>query len=346
MTFRDLQLDRKKIESAIENCPYVTSYKINLINGKQANYTFEIPDQEPSLVSIYYKINGTVTINTVFKRNEDMGAKIAEHIIEHCQYQAPAAKQLYKKDVSVGDFQAILDYFGAFSVAISDPKPIAHGTQYTVMAEDGGTIHINRFNNNAISVQGESIFLKLTLIDILSQVLPYKEVIDIQLQTIDVETTVDEILDELSEIIPSAIQFIDPTIKSIIAPSIVLRKMQVNLEDYSFIVYPALRGLEGVIKQMFNMQGVIIGDNFGGKITFDPDSGSSTLDPAYITFFTANMTSAIEKAYSYYKTNRHGIFHVDGTIVTTRIIESKDEGEEILGEVFALIEECTVLYNS
>lgn len=47
---------------------------------------------------------------------------------------------------------------------------------------------------------------------------------------------------------------------------------------------------------------------------------------------------ALEEIYNYFKANRHVIFHVDQILITTKIIEDKQEAISIINDVAALIE--------
>jgi hypothetical protein len=48
--------------------------------------------------------------------------------------------------------------------------------------------------------------------------------------------------------------------------------------------------------------------------------------------------TAINQCYSYYKDNRHGLFHVDGMIQNTRLIECRSEANSIVTEILSLID--------
>lgn len=54
----------------------------------------------------------------------------------------------------------------------------------------------------------------------------------------------------------------------------------------------------------------------------------------------------LNKLYNYHKTNRHAIFHVDDTIITTRIIEEKKVAQSLINETFELIEMCYIAYKN
>ena len=59
----------------------------------------------------------------------------------------------------------------------------------------------------------------------------------------------------------------------------------------------------------------------------------------YVTAIANNdYVEALEEIYNYFKANRHVIFHVDQILITTKIIEDKQEAISIINDVAALIE--------
>jgi hypothetical protein len=105
------------------------------------------------------------------------------------------------------------------------------------------------------------------------------------------------------------------------------------------MVFPVLRGLEGVLKKMLILKGIRVNKNFGE--VFEPDEAGST------TYKFLNMHSTaindseycdlLSACYNYLSANRHGIFHVNGVINTTRLL-SRENAIEMFNEVIDLIE--------
>lgn len=344
MAFKGLQIDRGKIRSTILNYADNTEVSVHEVNDALHNYTVTIPGLDPCLISFYFP-KGSTTIQPVKNRNTDLGEQIAQFVIDKCSYTEPGVKTLNKRGLSDADFNTLLDYVRVSHVQVSAPVAIPYGLKYTLTAKDGGEVTISRYTNNSVMAQGKSIVIRLLLIDIFSELLSCKEAIDMQLESIDINRSSDQVLDELQEAIPDSFAYMGDTLKAISAPSVVLRHVNIAVGDNTFILYPILRGLEGLIKKMFYDLGVQVGANFGGHISYDDRADSSTIDPKHSAVFNANQVQAIEYAYSYYKKNRHGLFHVDGGIDTSRIIETKEEALEILGEIFDIFEYSCKKYH-
>lgn len=127
------------------------------------------------------------------------------------------------------------------------------------------------------------------------------------------------------------------TIKRLIKQSIINLKYYIESEDYSQYAFPALRALEGHIKYLIGKAGGTVSKNFNqfNKST----AGGSYIYSASLADYTKKIN--IETCYNYYKSQRDTLFHfgdIIGNTDSTRIIDSKDEADEIIKKCIDLIE--------
>ncbi|RFZ85202.1 hypothetical protein DYU05_06265 [Mucilaginibacter terrenus] len=344
MSYKGLQLNKAKINNTIQEYNPDAVITITEKSPVFHQYHIELDGEPKAQLDIYYTVNGKVTLNPVSTKNVDLADKIAQHVISTCTYEHPASRTLYTKQITQDHFDVILEFFTDLKVNVSAPVNLPNGVQYKLTAPGGGDIYLNRYNSGSLYIQGENLYLKWAMIEVLTEILPFKDVIAMQLATIQVPASVDDVLEELKIALPTAHLFLGDTLTAIISPAIVLKKIQATLADYSYIVYPALRGLEGFIKKMFKDCGIVIGDNFGGYVSYDDATDTATLSADHHHLFNANQIVAIQEAYKYYKKNRHGLFHVDGTIDSTRIIDDQEDAQDILAEIFEIIEASNSYY--
>jgi hypothetical protein len=140
----------------------------------------------------------------------------------------------------------------------------------------------------------------------------------------------------LKTLIPNAYDFVGDKLVSIISPALALRKLAIELSDYSCFTFPALRGLEGYVKLLFvHKIGVTIGkDGFGEHF-----QNNGELKTTIKSKHDLKTCHAIENSYQYYRNQRHGLFHTDAIIETTRIISNKHDADNIIENVTKIIEE-------
>lgn len=136
---------------------------------------------------------------------------------------------------------------------------------------------------------------------------------------------------------PRAYGNIDEMILKLLSPSISLRKVNIELEDYSCYAFPALRALEGYIKYLFGLKSVTIGHTFGCAFN------NNALYPSIAAQIGDTVfQNELERLYAYFKKNRHVIFHAEQILIGTTLIEDKHEADEIINAVINLIESSYV----
>lgn len=126
-------------------------------------------------------------------------------------------------------------------------------------------------------------------------------------------------------------------IKRLIKQAIINMTHYVESEDYSMYVFPALRALEGHIKYLITKAGGNASRQFS---CFRKDCTSSNKYVVSELFPDRSKNNSIENCYNYYKSHRDTIFHfgdIIGSTDNTRIIESKDEADEIIKACLSLI---------
>lgn len=124
-------------------------------------------------------------------------------------------------------------------------------------------------------------------------------------------------------------------IKRLIKQAVINLNYYIESEEYSQYAFPALRALEGHIKYLIVTAGGRTNQQFN---QFNKNSGGS-----YI--YTATLTDPakkvyIENCYNYYKSQRDTSFHfgdIMGATDTTRLINTKEEADEIIKKCLELI---------
>lgn len=127
-------------------------------------------------------------------------------------------------------------------------------------------------------------------------------------------------------------------LKRLIKQSIINMTHYVESEEYSMYVFPALRALEGHIKFLITEAGGTPGRQFG---CFGYDR--TIIPNRYVvteSFPDRSKNGSIEKCYNYYKSQRDTVFHfgdIIGQTDNTRLIETKEEADEIIKHCLSLI---------
>jgi len=340
MSLKSLYLYREAIEQAVQSYPDYLEHKIDTHPGNRYNFKITIKGESVAMLNVINLVDGTTTLNTEVGKNKPLSMSIAEHICKACSLPQTESKRLYIQDMSDENFQTLLDFLDLDEkISISAAKAISAGVQYVIGWREGGCIFINRFNSKAFSVQGTSLHIKERLVEVLAKVLPYQEVISIQMQSLEVNITSDQILAETETLMPTAFNQLDETLKAIISPSIALRTANIELSDYSVFTFPILRGIEGVLRWALISLGIVVADKIGVLFNKLPN-GRFVLSPLHRgTVNSPAIVDALNNLYNIYHSERHTIFHTNISIPTTRIIEDREEALQIIDDGVSMIED-------
>ena len=336
---KGLNIDRDKIGKVI-NENYASKFDISL-DEKPNNlwvYKFKGTGIQPAILNVYYVNDGTTTLYYKLGTNQDLSLEIANLIKDNCSIKEFKSNSFYLKSIRDVDFETILEYLALENEIETDEINIK-GRIVKVKGKQGDKITLHHFSNGAFQAQGKPRMIFNDVIAILSEVMPFKDIVNSQLEFYETNLTADDILGELETRLPISSQYLLDKVKSVLSPSLALKKFVIELDDFSAFAFPVLRGLEGVLKQIYFDNGIIIGkEGFRDYLQIDGGGINVTLSSNTTNKINCGKThKAICDIYSFYNYNRHSLFHMDGTIVTSRIL-NRTEAESIINNALNLIE--------
>ncbi len=272
-----------------------------------------------------------------------MGTSLAQHIVEQCSITVASKNALSIRGISEEDFELLKEYMTDECQAVVDePTEIPHGTSYKVSGHQGDNVTLTYYENSTFMMQGVPLLLHSQIIEFLSDILDLENVVQAQLTQIKTGIKSDEVLLEMSGYLPTSFDELDSTIKALISPSIALSKLNIELDDYAVIAFPALRGLEAYVKDLFARKGIIINrDGFAPYL--NPEYHATLSDGSCMRIACEKTCTAINRCYGYYKDQRHGLFHASGILANTRILSVRQDAINVVNQVLRLIEESEQL---
>jgi hypothetical protein len=351
MSLKKLNINRNIITEAITN--YDSELSINIVDKKKF-FQYEISKNAEMVnkLNIYYIRDGKTSISWHECNNPTESERLANHIAEYCIFSNIQNTSIYIREFSEENLSSLLEFLRDFcSAEIINEKNLSNGRQYTLQSIFGDTVHINHFTNSAFNVQGKSGLMKSQVIEGLSSYLTFGELVEATLEKVDIEDLNKTEIEKLYNArFPSASQQMGDIVKSIILPVFLTERLnlqELELPDYSFLVFPILRGLEGCIKETFNNFGINIANNIGGQFHDNSGTGEYKLIEKHKNEINNEVVvKSLELMYNYHRNNRHGIFHVDDTIISTRLINDLSVAHSIINETIELIEKCYTAIKS
>ena len=360
--FSKLLFDRSKIPSMINNWCELNlegDYKINHTDSSQrAMYSIITADKEIKIDFINAK-GGAITIFPGVGKNQDASLMIAEYIYDNIAPElskTPFSNGLSIK-MSYDDFVTIINFLDEYddiervNYSKKDEVGKAKYELYKYKSVFDDTVVLKYYTNTKrLQIQGKPLYLFNEIISLIG--LDEKKadaIVDAHIEMCNLDLTKEEIDGELLGILGEDLySYLTITQRAFLNSSIVLSKIRVdNLEDYSYIVTPALKAYEGFLLKILRDEGVSLPKNnpVGAIFGRSDKNVDFKMNMSYTTGLSQKKIDIFEKMYNYYSRNRHPYMHCTESDVTTVVISSFDNATTTLNGVISAFKSHYCEYN-
>ena len=342
--YAGITLDPKKIEDAIRSFPGNKNSKETVQGNGFKSYTVEVDGQAPGMFQVFHRNDDKFTLKFKIGKNQSLSEQVAKHVFDICSCDPVTTKPLSLKSISEDDWEFVKESLADDKYKLEE-EPLQHGKRFKVSGHGADHVFMHRYNTGSFTLQGRTRGAYSAVVNALNYThTDRKELIESQLATVPV-TIVDSgtLMSELEQRVPTAWAKMDDMVKTILAPALLVHKLSVDLPDYSLMVYPALRGMEGCIKDIFAKRGYVLGSKLSLGDQFD--SATKQVTNAVKTSLGGcnGSCDAAAMVYGHFSAHRNGLLHVDSVIATTRIVEKQAEAAEIVDGAFYIIEKAYAL---
>lgn len=356
--FNSLHIDRAGVEKSINQ--YLTNgFKKfsfdgpNLINQASHQYRYNITCDGKSLkLDCYYREDNKTTLRAV-GNNTEVTIGIMEHIYENIPYKNVLKKSYSIKDFDKDSFDLIVEYLSEIE-DVNKKEVVNNDIEvcYQFISSIGDKITLHYYNTtNTYVFQG-------TIMDLYNQINYFiteeeisseKVIVDRESEVLDIKIDIKDVEELLKKFLPTSISFLDKKLKNIIIPSVIFYNKSINFGeeiDHSAYTFPVLRGLEGYMKQLFNNHGLYVesNENFGKYISYCKSSKRATFKDSSV-ISCHETRDAICRCYPHWYHHRHGVFHTDKHVATSRIL-SKEDACILVKNTLQLIESTYVAIDA
>lgn len=297
-----------------------------------------VADDKKAMLNIYFNNDGTTTF-TPTGTNTEISSVIKALLEEGCTYRnSSEAKPFSTKKVPSEWVTKLIEYLTSLDGVTVEHKEVetvpAH-SYYQFMSKIGDKLTVNVYKTGTLTLQGKPAYLYGEAISLLSYCneISVDDIVDTVNSFHSIDVKISDVRSDMETLLPRSYGNIDDMVLKLLSPSISLRKVKIDMEDYSCYAFPALRALEGYIKYLFGIKGITIGNNFGGIF----DKGVLTTNTSAVIGDTTYQHE-LERLYDYLVKNRHVIFHTEQILIGTTVLEDKHEADEIVNDVLNLIE--------
>ncbi len=334
--FSGLMINRATIEAIISANGYSD------FQYKPAGKLFHLScakDSKSIRLAVYENKNGSTTLSCLNGEDKSLFEALASLIAQECAIAAPGRVEFSFPKFDLKAAADFLDFLRIESVDVKQHCPSASCTQYRLQGKQGDILTVNLYTNGTLQCQGHGGMLAAHAIDYLSNVMSYRESITLQLKTFKVEMTVEAALDGLAGALRQSYPKLGDTVRAQFASSLALTKMELALADFGAIAFPALRGMEGMLKNELTNAGFDLTrfKDFGEY--FEPSTvGRYVMKPLHTTVAKEPRATALAETYTLFYSQRHGIAHMGHDPETSRVLATMNEAKSIVNAVFGSIE--------
>lgn len=295
-------------------------------------------DGKTAMLNFFFKSDGSTTIQ-VTGQNIEIAQFIKGKLEENIKYSADTETRTCSfKKLPIEWADKLIGYFSDdenVTIQIREVLMQPKHKEYTLSSVYGDRLTINRYENGTLVLQGKPAYIygeAITFLSYCNEITVNDLIENISnINRISVKT--DDVHNELKNILKSAYDNIDPVIIKLLSPSIALRKISIDLDDYSCFAFPALRALEGYIKWILLQKGITVGKTF--KDVFNKYNLTQS---AALKIGDTKCQAEIERVFKFFKDNRHVHFHTEQILIGTSLIEKRSEADSIINSVLDLID--------
>lgn len=325
-------------ESEWEDFKFLSFEKV----GNAKRCIFSVNDKQSSLDFYYRKNKGTTTMTPIGK-NVELSSVLRDRIIEQSEYIDTGVSKSHTFRINKEWANKLVNFLGGLEGIDKDQKSYENPKyeQYKFVSGRGDRLNVNIYETGKVVLQGKPAYLYTEALSLLSYCpeVSISDVVEANNSFYEVDITVIDARTELHTLMPNAFENIDDTLIKILSPAVSLKKVKMEIEDYSCYAFPALRALEGYLKYLFGIEEIEIGHSYGHHFGHDTKTDAFHLKKSIVRDLKNPKSEApLTEVYNYLNKNRHTLFHSDQLLFTTRILEDKLEADRIVNEVINLIE--------
>ncbi len=187
-------------------------------------------------------------------------------------------------------------------------------------------------------VQGLNAHVASLVMDMLRVLLPSAAALALDIQAFSVPMTVEEVKAQAAAYLPASHDWVSEPVRRHLSSALAMTQTPQKLEDYCGVAYPAVRGLEGYLKQVYCTRGSIPDERIHIGEWFEQKGGQWVMRAVPAMHVGAILAPIMAEGYSIYHAERHTLSHMGFDPENTRLVESIDEARTIVKRVLDFID--------
>ncbi len=349
-SYKDLMLKIDGIETVIEQFfKKYPQYKLRDYQNTTSKkiLKFGYVGQDDALVNLYVKSKGT-TVQFKTGKNQELGKIFADYLYQTIDSNEKTSVNLSLKGFDLDYTQLLVDELNSiqdksgekeFEITKHSNKNSNRYEVRSVKYKDRLVV-THHLTTDLLQVQGKPLFCYRNFSYIISDFLDQETLFSVISKTDDNEKRI--IHQEVAQGYIQRLYVISfprmqEKYKDLLISSYCVKLSAPTLPEYSMLLYPDLRVLEGVIKEFLLKHGKAT-NSAGKQIGYYFSSNRKIREEHKSDFDDEKSIAAIEACYQFYVNQRHSLFHMNDITVGSRTIDSLTNVMSLSDEISQKIE--------
>lgn len=346
--YKSLEIDKANMNGWIQGFCAEKEYKINSLNVKENGQTttYKVDIDKYTFTVCLFESNGNrYTISYNRGINQNISKEFADYVVDRLGTvnKDNDNNKGYCLNLDEKDFIAFFEllYDEAKENEIVNHSEGEKHIQYKLKSKqynDEIMIHYYR-TAKKIFIQGKRLQLFNKATDILAGTCELCEVVNAEIRYDSINISSEQVITEMKEAFGEAYDFVSNTQKAIMSNSFKFYRVKMELDDYSVLVQPMCRAMEGYIYKLLKKVGITVNDdNSVGYFYYrENDSNPLTLRSQYVSIISnETIVRELNKIYKWYYKNRHQYAHSRDRDFVTSIIKDRAVADSLFKEAIDL----------
>lgn len=338
--FKNVPIDPQKVPDALVAYG-LTDLAIYDQSAKERHFTGQYGGKQLR-IKLFINSGGRCTVGRFTGEDEEAFKSVAEHICKSCSWGEKPRLEYSLQKQTEDVYKGLVDTLVAKGAEVQERKGEAHAETLKVRGPLGDMLTIKFYSNATLHLQGSHAQLGAWAVDHLQRAMGLDELLAEQRKVYDLPLTVEQVRDELGARIPNVHGKLADEVRKQFSSAHAMTKVAIPLEDYAVVAFPVLRGLEGFCMQLLTEdcnlhppQNQKLGEYFEAVVG---QPGVFKMKSPASDGVGISLQRLLSGCYTTWNRQRHRLFHMDGTVETTRILDGRDEAVAVVEDVFRLID--------
>lgn len=359
--YKGLNLRREEIERYVQEFIDSNSLvlrSIELIDKKRKRIIIGRVGSEDAIIDLYLINDGTTTIQYKIGKNQEIGKQLADYLYGTIDPGEFVTVNFSLKGISSEDIEPIFEELIAyeddngnreFEFSVEQDEVIRKLVRVHSIAHQDSITVTHFKTTNKLIIQGRPLFSYRRIIYLMAELLDLSGLQVVLSRTeentaaiVRTEVARDYLKTQLTE----SFEHLPNTIQVLLISGCCVKLASPRLPEYSMLLFPDLRALEGVLRTVLCSFGMYPEtEQYGFGTFFDVSKRTATLKSNYVNN-VGGVAEPLENAYTFFLKHRHTLFHMSDFADASRKIDTLEKALFLSKDVYKLINDIYRAINT